>query len=58
MDKQEYLALVALLEDLLALTRCATREEAEYAKPDLRKIEGRLTKAVDAYRETANAHRA
>jgi hypothetical protein len=32
MDKQEYLALVALLEDLLALRRSATREEAEYAK--------------------------
>ena len=57
MDRQEYLALVALLEDLLTSTRSALQEEAEYAKDDLRKMEGRLMKAIEAYREKADAHR-
>lgn len=57
MDRQEHLAIVAILEDLLAIARSVHQEEAEYAKEALHKMEHRLEKAIEAYREKANAQR-
>ena len=57
MDRQEYLAIVAIFEDLLATVHTVHQEEAEYPKDALRKIEHGLEKAIDVYREKANANR-
>jgi ElaB/YqjD/DUF883 family membrane-anchored ribosome-binding protein len=57
MDRTEYLAVVALFEDLLARVHSVHQEEAEYAKDKLNDIEHRLEKAIEAYREKANANR-
>ena len=57
MDRREYLGMVALLEDLLALARAAMQEEAKGAKGDLIHMQNRIQKAIEAYREKANANR-
>jgi ElaB/YqjD/DUF883 family membrane-anchored ribosome-binding protein len=57
MDEQEYRELIAILQSLLDLAQNALQADADTSKGDLKKMQAQILKAIEAYREKANAHR-